>query len=143
MNLKHSRFGSEFHYEILSIPKKSGEEEVFWHDAVACITPEATEEESLQKAWHRVQDLAQWLKKKVKKNPEIENFRIIVGWSKQTRERQGQIFKIWKSNDELNLITSSESLEEYQEKIEDDWQAPFKGWQKDVFQTKKESNQSE
>lgn len=132
MNFSFSRLGSEFHYEVLSIPKKSGEE-VFWHDAVACITPEKTEEESLKKAWQLVQNLAKWLKKTAKKNPDIENFRIIVGWSKKTRERQGQIFKIWKHNEHLDEIISSKSLEEYKNKLEDDWQAPFKGWQKDVF----------
>lgn len=137
MFFKKLKFGKNFKYEVVSVPNKDGEL-VYWHDASASITAEIDEKKTLEKAWELVVDLAEYLKKKVKKKPSVTSFRIIVGWSKEAREGQGQIFKIWHSNEELDLILAANSLKDYQDKTELKHYIPFKGWQRDIFEDKKE-----
>lgn len=130
MNTPPSIFGEDFWSKAESIPRKDGTR-ASWHDVGTCITPKHTEEETLKHAWHFVRELAGWID--IQKPRISDNFRIIVGWSKKVRVHQGQIFKIWESNEELPFICSSESYQEYSQKREKDY-ILLKGWQKDVFQ---------
>ena len=132
MFFNSNKLGKDFKYEIVSVPDKTGEL-IYWHDTSATIKVEVNEEETLEKAWQLVVKLAKKLKAKIIKKPEVKSFRIIVGWSKETRERQGQIFKIWQPNKNLDLIINCKSLSEYQKVTEDKHYVPFKGWQRDVF----------
>lgn len=137
MFFKKSTYGKDFKYEVVSVPDKDGKL-IYWHDISASITAEIDEEKTLNKAWELVVDLAEYLKKKIKKKPSVTSFRIIVGWSKEAREEQGQIFKIWRSNEELEVIINSKSLKDYQETTEHyKHYIPFKGWQRDIFKDKK------
>ena len=123
-------FGEDFHYQVHSTTKKDGDT-LEWHDVCACIRPELTEEDSLCAAWNLVREIAEWLSVEAPSS-KIENFRIIVGWSKAVRELQGQIFKIWQPNSHLDLILDCVSHEDYAKRSGDNC-VPMPGWQKDVF----------
>jgi len=129
MNAQLLTLGEDSWSKAESVPKKDGTM-VSWHDVGACITPKQTEEETLNDAWDLVRELARWVDSQ---NPRVsDNFRIIVGWSKKVRAQQGQIFKIWESNDELPFICASETYREYSQN-RGKGHILLKGWQKDVF----------
>lgn len=126
-----SKFGNESELTRLWLPHL----ECYGTQISATVTPDASEERTLQNSWDLVKDLAAWLLDKGTLRPDTERYEIIVGWSSSIRSRQGQIFKTGGSAVELLKIVAAP---DYEYVITPDHSPLRHNWEKDVFAKRKD-----
>jgi hypothetical protein len=109
----------------------------------ATVLSESTREETLNCAWYLALELSKWILARSHLLTPEERVIVIVGWSALVRPKQGQIFKIGGTVDDLRKLAACEQWKSAR-KLSGQ-QIPLLGWEKDVFAKTggpAESNQS-
>lgn len=103
----------------------------FGTQVCATITPSPSEQDTLEKGWRLVQDLAAWLLARAEEFPDGERFIVIVAWSKSVRPAQGHIFKAGGTALDLHRMITCLCFRDYE--LRSGCTALLPRWQKDVF----------
>jgi hypothetical protein len=128
------KYGAEFLYKPFTFKKADGTE-FQCHDIWVCINPKRDAASTLEYAWRVLRDLAEWACEEFKDRSATETFRIGVAWSKNVREHQGHIVKIWCDLARVREVAGCATPEECSARFGSGW-TPFHNWQKDVFAQK-------
>lgn len=97
----------------------------------ATVVPESSEKTTLDSAWAVIRRLAAWTLRHSDSFPPNERFQLIVGWSKNVRAPQGQIYKTGGTVNGLEVLLLAHSPESFD--IQTGRRSLVTGWQKDVF----------
>lgn len=120
-------FKAEFGPESILLRSPIPGQGIHGTQAAAVITPEATKDATLRRAWDSVRAISRWILARGSELPVSERYGLIVGWSQSVRRFQGQIFKVIGDRTTVQTVADSDSWSQC-------GQAPKLRWEKDVFE---------
>jgi hypothetical protein len=121
-----ARFGVDAHLQRMAIPRQRASATTL----AAFVMPKEGPEATLALAWDLARSLARWLLDRIGELPANEVYAIVVGWSKATREHQGQIFKLIASTEDVRQIVACSKWVDWEQSGH---RALLPNWQRDVF----------
>jgi hypothetical protein len=124
-------YGDDFYCQSFTVRLKDGGVSEAY-DVLLCIQPQGSAEATLDYAWQAFRQLSAWVCMWAESHPAHFTYRVVIAWSKSVRAKQGHIFKVWASRENVCKLAAYESYKDYAATTRSIW-IPLARWDKDVF----------